>query len=97
MRLTWLDRIRRLVRPRGITAGAAEVSGSQGKHRRKRRRAPGATADRPARGPGRAPLGPGEADQRSGPGPADGLAAVDGIPAGGQVRHGARASRPGGA
>src|ERR1700689_869196 len=72
MRLTWLDRIRRLVRPRGTAAGSAEVSGSQGKHRRKRRRASGAADDRPAPAQVRPSLGPEEADQRSGPGPADG-------------------------
>jgi hypothetical protein len=72
MRLTWLDRIRRLVRPRGSTAGAAEVSGSQGRHRRKRRRAPAATADRPAADQVGTPLGPGEADLHSGQDPAAG-------------------------
>ena len=72
MRLTWLDRIRRLVRPRGTAAGSAEVSGSQGKHRRKRRQAPGAADDRTAPGQVRPSLGLEGADQRSGPGPADG-------------------------
>src|SRR6202167_1691374 len=72
MRLTWLDRIRRLVGPRGTAAGSAEVSGSQGKHRRKRRRASGAADGRPAPAQVRPSLGPEEADQRSGAGPADG-------------------------
>ena len=69
MRLTWLDRIRRLVRPRGSAAGATEASGAQGKHRRSRRQAPG---DRPAAGQMRPSLGPEEADQRSGSDQADG-------------------------
>ncbi|MGH3194077.1 MAG: hypothetical protein ACRDOL_43820, partial [Streptosporangiaceae bacterium] len=72
MRLTWLDRIRRLVRPRGRATDAAEVSGSQGRHRRNRRQAPGAPGDRPAAGQVRPSPGPAEADRRSGPDQAEG-------------------------
>ena len=64
MRLRWLDRIRRLVRRGGSAERAAEASGSQGKHRRNRRRAPG---DRSSGGQIRASLGPEETDQRYGP------------------------------
>jgi hypothetical protein len=83
MRLTWLDRIRRLVRPRGAAEGPGEASGSQGRHRRSRRQPPGPPADRPA-GQVRPSTGAEQADQRSG---ADQAA---GSPPWAESRHAAR-------
>jgi hypothetical protein len=73
MRLAWVDRILRFARPRGTAAAdPAEVSGAQGRHRRRRRQASGVADDRPATGRIGPPLGPEGAGQRVGSGPAGG-------------------------